>query len=53
MMEGVQTQKDVPADPNPAMARPTMSAVEVGAAPQIADPISKMATAVRKTHFGE
>jgi len=46
-------RKNVPADPNPAMARPTMSAVDVGAAPQMADPISNIATAMRKTHFGE
>jgi hypothetical protein len=32
-----------PAEPRPAMARPTMRAFEVGAEPQIADPISKRA----------
>jgi hypothetical protein len=42
-----------PAEPNPAMARPTMKAVEVGAAPQIADPSSKNKIPDRKTHFGE
>lgn len=32
----------MPADPNPAMALPRMKAVELGAAPHIAEPISKM-----------
>lgn len=32
----------MPAEPTPATARPMMSAVEVGAAPHTADPISKM-----------
>jgi hypothetical protein len=32
-----------PAEPRPAMARPTMRAFEVGAEPQMADPISKRA----------
>jgi hypothetical protein len=43
----------IPAEPNPAMARPTMNTVELGAAPQSAEPTSKMAMAARKTHFGE
>jgi hypothetical protein len=30
-----------PAEPRPAMARPMMKIVEVGAAPQMAEPISK------------
>ena len=40
-----------PADPTPAIARPMISAVEVGATPQINEPTSKMKMAVRKTHF--
>jgi hypothetical protein len=43
----------IPADPMPAIARPTMSALEVGAAPQTAEPISKMAIAVRYTYLIE
>lgn len=35
-----------PADPKPATARPMIKAVEVGAEPQIAEPISKMVTHV-------
>lgn len=37
----------IPADPTPAMARPMIKAVEFGAAPQIADPSSKMMMATR------
>lgn len=37
----------MPAEPNPATARPMMNAVELGAAPQTALPISKMRSAVR------
>jgi len=37
----------MPADPRPATARPMMRAVEFGAAPQTAEPISKMAMAAR------
>ena len=43
----------IPAEPSPAMARPTINAVEVGAAPQTADPISKSAMALKKTILGE
>jgi len=43
----------MPADPNPATARPMIKAVLFGAAPQIAEPISKRATTVRKTILGE
>jgi len=38
----------IPAEPRPAMARPTMNAVEFGAAPHIVDPISKTMTLRRK-----
>lgn len=40
-----------PAAPTPAIARPTMKELEVGAAPHTADPASKISSAVRKTHF--
>lgn len=43
----------IPAAPSPAIARPTISAVEVGAAPQIALPISKIKRPVKKTHLRE
>jgi len=36
----------IPAAPTPAMARPTIKAVELGAIPQIRDPTSKMNRAV-------
>lgn len=42
-----------PAAPNPAMARPTMRAVEVGATAQTRLPTSKMATEVKYTGFVE
>jgi hypothetical protein len=37
----------IPAAPTPATARPMMSAVELGATPQIKEPISKMNRAIR------
>jgi hypothetical protein len=43
----------IPQDPIPAMALPIMNAIEFGAAPQIADPISKMMMAAKKIHLGE
>jgi hypothetical protein len=43
----------MPAAPMPAIARPIMKAVELGAAPQRADPTSKVIIEVRKTHFVE
>lgn len=41
----------MPAEPMPAMARPMMKAVELGAPPQRAEPTSKMTVAIRKTTF--
>ena len=41
----------MPAAPRPAIARPTMKAIELGAAPQTAEPISKMIMENRKTCF--
>lgn len=40
--------ENMPADPIPAIARPTMKASELGAPPQTADPTSKMRIAIRK-----
>lgn len=37
----------IPAEPIPAIARPTIKATELGAAPQIADPTSKSKMQVR------
>jgi hypothetical protein len=45
--------ENIPADPKPATARPTIRAVEVGAAPQTKEPISKIPKAIKKTHFKE
>lgn len=42
----------IPEEPDPAIERPTMNAVEFGAAPHIADPISKTAIEKRKTFLG-
>ena len=39
----------IPAEPTPAMARPTIRAAELGAAPQTAEPTSKIPMEVRKT----
>lgn len=41
----------IPAAPAPATARPAIKAPELGAAPHIADPISKNVMKARKTHF--
>lgn len=41
----------MPAPPTPAIALPTMRAVEDGAAAQMIDPISKMAMVARYTYF--
>jgi len=43
----------IPADPTPAMARPTINALEFGAAPQIAEPTSKTMAAARNRIFVE
>ena len=42
-----------PALPSPAIALPTMRAIELGASPHISDPISKMPMAIRYDHFSE
>jgi hypothetical protein len=43
----------IPQEPRPAMARPIISPRELGVAPQIKDPISKIPSAVRYTHLVE
>lgn len=42
-----------PPAPRPAIALPQMKAIEVGAAPQSADPTSKTKTRPMNIHFGE
>jgi hypothetical protein len=42
---------NIPADPIPAIALPTMRAVELGEAPQMVDPISKIMMATRYAHL--
>jgi hypothetical protein len=42
-----------PAEPRPAMARPRMKIIEVGAAPQIPEPVSKITRKLIKVHFVE
>ncbi len=41
----------IPADPTPAMARPTINAVEFGEVPQMSEPTSKMAMETRYAHL--
>lgn len=41
----------IPEHPIPAMALPTMKTIELGAAPQTADPTSKSRQLARKTGF--
>jgi len=43
----------MPELPNPLIARPTMSTVELGAAPHIAEPTSKKKIPERKVHLEE
>lgn len=43
----------MPAEPIPAIARPTINAVEVGAAPQITEPTSNTIMQEIKVHFVE
>ena len=52
MMTIIPPEK-IPADPIPAMARPIMKVVEVGAAPHMADPASKTTIERMYTHFVE
>lgn len=45
----IMAPEKIPADPRPAMARPRMKTAELGAAPQMVLPTSKMMTHNRKT----
>lgn len=47
------TPEKIPAAPTPAMALPIMKTTELGAAPQIAEPISNSTTVARKVFFTE
>lgn len=49
----IMAPPNIPADPKPAIARPTMKAVDVGAAPHTTDPSSNRPMAAKKTHLGE
>jgi hypothetical protein len=41
----------MPADAAPAMARPAIKVCEFGAAPQMAEPVSKKTMLIRKVYF--
>lgn len=45
------TPENTPALPAPAIARPMIKAVELGAAPQMAEPTSKVPMAAKKTYL--
>jgi hypothetical protein len=47
----VYTPEPMPAAPRPAMARPTMSTVLLGATPQMREPSSKINMEIRKLIF--
>lgn len=49
----ISAPEKMPAHPIPAIARPMIKAFELGATPQIKDPSSKIAIAVRKTTLME
>lgn len=49
----IMPPEKMPADPKPAIARPRMKAVELGAAPHSADPTSKITIESKKTHLVE
>ena len=49
----VEQPDRTPAEPNPAIARPTMKAGEDCAVAESKDPISNIAIAVKKTHLME
>lgn len=49
----IRAPEKMPAPPIPAIARPTIRTTELGLAPQIADPISKISTAPEKVHLIE
>lgn len=45
----IMAPEKIPADPRPAIALPKMKICEVGAAPQRAEPTSKITSDVKKT----
>lgn len=47
----INAPEKMPAPPIPAMARPIMRAIELGLAPQMAEPTSNINTAPIKVHF--
>ena len=47
----VYVPEPIPAAPRPAMARPTISAVLLGATPQMREPSSKIKMEIRKLIF--
>ena len=49
----IMAPANTPADPNPAIARPIIKDMELGAAPQIADPTSKIRSVTRNVHLVE
>jgi len=47
----IRPPEKIPAAPRPAIARPTIRAGELGAAPQTAEPTSKIVMAIKNTHL--
>lgn len=47
----IKAPEKIPADPNPAIALPTIKVVELGATPQIKEPNSKIPMAMRYTYL--
>ena len=48
----ISAPENTPADPIPAIVRPKINVTELGAAPQTAEPTSKIKMAKMKTYFG-
>ena len=53
MLISMKAPHAIPAPPIPAIARPTMRALEVGAVAQTIDPVSNTATSMKRTDFAE
>ncbi len=49
----INAPEKIPAEPRPAIARPRIKAIELGAAPQIRLPSSKIPMAIRYTYLIE
>lgn len=47
----MRAPEKIPDPPTPAIARPTIKDIELGLAPQIADPTSNISTAATKVHL--